>query len=131
MRDQLPEDGRSAEGGWIQAIIAQLRVLHFFEWTNIGLNRQGAHIVRNLFRSSPTHAVVPIATGLLLAFVGVIAVVVSLQVLYERIFLLEHRGWRDLPRYFAYVVILLASWSPRAASMDQSDARPGPWSKHC
>ena len=154
MRDQLPEDGRSAEGGaqrrrdaararyqrsWIQAIIAQLRVLHFFEWTtifgaellwsalpflillsslaneqidddlsrHIGLNRQGAHIVRNLFRSSPTHAVVPIATGLLLAFVGVIAVVVSLQVLYERIFLLEHRGWRDLPRYFAYVVILL------------------------
>ncbi len=44
---------------------------------HIGLNSQGAHIVRSLFRNSPTHALVPIATGLLFAFAGVIAVVSS------------------------------------------------------
>jgi hypothetical protein len=74
---------------------------------HIGLNSQGAHIVRSLFRNTPTHALVPIATGLLFAFVGVIAVVSSLQVLYERAFDQQHRGWRDLPRYIAYVGILL------------------------
>lgn len=33
-------------------------------------------------------------------------VVSSLHVLYERAFDQEHRGWRDLPRYLAYVGIL-------------------------
>ncbi|MGO9891664.1 MAG: YihY/virulence factor BrkB family protein [Solirubrobacteraceae bacterium] len=75
---------------------------------HIGVNGQGAQIVRSLFRNSPTHAVVPIATGLLFTLAGVIAVVSSLQALYERAFDQEHRGWRDLPRYFAYVGILLA-----------------------
>jgi membrane protein len=74
---------------------------------HVGLNGQGAQILRSLFRSSPTHAVVPIATGLLFTLAGVIAVVSSLQVLYERAFNQEHRGWRDFPRYFAYVGILL------------------------
>ena len=74
---------------------------------HIGLNRQGAHIVRGLFRNSPTHAVVPIVTGLLFTLAGVVAVVASLQVLYERVFDQEHRGWRDIPRYFAWVGILL------------------------
>lgn len=50
---------------------------------------------------------VPIATGLLFTFAGVIAVVSSLQVIYERAFDQQHRGWRDLPRYIAYVGILL------------------------
>jgi membrane protein len=74
---------------------------------HIGLNRQGAQIVRGLFRSSPAHGVVPIVTGLLFTFAGVVAVVASLQVLYERLFDQEHRGWRDLPRYLAWVAILL------------------------
>lgn len=76
---------------------------------HIGLNSKGAHIVRSLFRNSPTHAVVPIVTGLLFAFAGVIAVVASLQTLYERVFDQEHRGWRDLPRYLAWVGILLGA----------------------
>ena len=76
---------------------------------HIGLNSKGAHIVRSLFRNSPTHAVVPIVTGLLFAFAGVIAVVASLQTLYERVFDQEHRGWRDLPRYLAWVSILLGA----------------------
>ena len=74
---------------------------------HIGLNRQAAHIVRGLFRNSPAHGVVPIVTGLLFTLGGVIAVVASLQVLYERVFGEEHRGWRDVPRYFAWAGILL------------------------
>src|SRR5438105_14959534 len=48
---------------------------------HVGLNGQGAQIVRSLFRNSPSHAVVPIATGLLFTLAGVIAVVSSLQLL--------------------------------------------------
>jgi membrane protein len=73
---------------------------------HIGLNREGARIVRSLFRGSPAHAVVPIVTGLLFTFVGVIAVVGSLGALYERAFEVEHRGWRELPRYLALVAVL-------------------------
>jgi membrane protein len=76
---------------------------------HIGLNSRGAGIVARLFRHAPTHAVVPIVTGLLFALAGVIAVVASVQVLYERVFNLEPRGWRDLPRYLAWVGIVLAA----------------------
>lgn len=75
---------------------------------HLGLNSQGAHIVKSLFRSSPSHAFLPIVTGLLIAFAGIVAVVASLQVVYERLFDQEHRGWRDLPRYVAWVAIVLA-----------------------
>jgi hypothetical protein len=68
---------------------------------HIGLNNHGAHIVRSLFRNSPSHAVVPIVTGLLFAFAGIVSVVASLQVVYERLFEQKHRGWRDFPRYVA------------------------------
>jgi membrane protein len=74
---------------------------------HLGLNSRGAHIVRSLFRNSPSHAVVPIVTGLLFALAGIIAVVASLQVVYERLFNQKHRGWRDLPRYVAWVAIVL------------------------
>src|SRR5690242_5518133 len=53
---------------------------------HIGLNSQGAHIVRTLFRNTPSHAIVPIATGLLIALAGIVSVVASLQVVYERLF---------------------------------------------
>jgi membrane protein len=75
---------------------------------HIGLNGQGAHIVRTLFRSAPSHAIVPILTGLIFAFAGVVAVVNSLQVLYERVFHEARRGWRDLPRYVVWVAVLLS-----------------------
>jgi membrane protein len=74
---------------------------------HLGLNSQGAHIVKGLFRNSPSHAFVPIVTGLLIAFAGIIAVVASLQVVYERLFDQKHRGWRDIPRYVAWVAIVL------------------------
>jgi membrane protein len=74
---------------------------------HIGLNSQGAHIVHTLFRTTPAHAAEPIITGLLFAFAGIIAVVSSLQLIYERLFEQEHRGWRDLPRFVAWVCALL------------------------
>jgi membrane protein len=120
--------GRSEES-WVQAIAAQLKALHFFDWTtifgaellwsalplsillsslaneridddlsrHIGLNSRGAHIVEHLFRHSPAHATIAIITGLLFSFAGSIAVVSSLQLLYERVFDQKHRA-RDLPR---------------------------------
>jgi membrane protein len=74
---------------------------------HIGLNGSAAYIVRTLFRSTPSHAFVPIATGMVFALTGIVAVVGSLQVLYERVFDLERRGWRDLPRFLVWTVALL------------------------
>jgi len=76
---------------------------------HIGLDSKGSHIVEGLFRSSPTHPAVPIATGLLFALAGTIAVVSCLQTVYERIFGQDHRGWRDLPRFVVWVLVLLAA----------------------
>ncbi|HUA48466.1 MAG TPA: hypothetical protein VMA77_24720 [Solirubrobacteraceae bacterium] len=53
---------------------------------HIGLNGHGAHIVETLFRNTPSHAVVPTVTGPLFSFAGIVAVVASLQVVYERLF---------------------------------------------
>ena len=75
---------------------------------HIGLDSRAAHIVETLFRNTPSHAVVPIVTGLLFSFAGVLAVVASLQVVYERLFDQAHRGWRDLPRYLVWVVVVIA-----------------------
>lgn len=73
---------------------------------HIGLNSQGARIVEALFRKTPTHSAAPIILGLLVALAGTVAVAGSLHVLYERLFGLEHRGWRDLPRFLVWVAVL-------------------------
>jgi hypothetical protein len=77
-----------------------------------GLNRQGAHIVHTLAE--------PIITGLLFAFAGIITVVSSLQVIYERLFEQRHRGWRDLPRSGP-----ASPWSRRSASHRWSSTTTG------
>lgn len=64
--------------------------------------------MRTLFRGTPAHGVEPILTGFLFCFGGVVAVVSSLQLIYERIFGQEPRGWRNLPRGMAWVAVLLA-----------------------
>jgi membrane protein len=74
---------------------------------HLGLNSRAAHIVENLFRNTPSHAFVPIVTGLLFSFAGIVSVVASLQVVYERLFAQERRGWRDLPRYVVWVAVVL------------------------
>jgi uncharacterized BrkB/YihY/UPF0761 family membrane protein len=63
---------------------------------HIGVTGEGVHIIRSLLRNSPTHPLVPILTGLIFAFVGSIALVGSLQVLYERTFDQQPRGSRDI-----------------------------------
>jgi membrane protein len=74
---------------------------------HIGLDRKAALIIRDMFRNTPEHAVIPILTGLLFSLAGTIAVIQSLQLLYERVFEQERRGWRDLPRVLVWLVILL------------------------
>jgi membrane protein len=75
---------------------------------HIGLNNQGTHIVETLFRGTPAHSVDAIVTGFLFTFGGVVAVVSSLQLIYERIFGQEPRGWHNLPRGLIWLVVLLA-----------------------
>src|SRR5690348_5886951 len=69
---------------------------------HIGLNDDGAQIVRTLFRGTPAHGIEPILTGFLFCFGGVVAVVSSLQLIYERIFGQEPRGRHNLPRGIAW-----------------------------
>jgi membrane protein len=76
---------------------------------HLGLNAQGARVVQDLFRSSPTFSLVPIVTGVLFALAGTIAVVSSIQVLYERVFDQPQRGLRDVPRLMAWLAVLLAA----------------------
>ena len=93
---------------------------------HIGLDSHGADIVRDLFRSTPSHAVVPIVTGLLIAFAGIVAVVSSLQVIYERLFDQKHRGWRDLPRYVAWIAVVLVVLVIEGAVNRHERATAGP-----
>jgi membrane protein len=139
-RRQLDAARGRYEGSWVQAVAAQLKALHVFDWTtifgaellwsalpfiillsslaneridddlsrHIGLNRQGAQIVEHLFRHSPAHATIAIVTGLLFSFAGSIAVVSSLQLLYERVFDQQHRA-RELPRLVIWVGVFLVA----------------------
>jgi membrane protein len=75
---------------------------------HIGLNSQGAQIVEHLFRHRPAHATIAILTGLLFSFAGSIAVVSSLQILYERAFDQQHHP-RDFLRHVIWVVVFLAA----------------------
>jgi membrane protein len=75
---------------------------------HIGLNDKGAHIVESIFRGTPAHGVEAILTGFVFCFGGVVAVVSSLQLIYERIFGQDPRGWRNLPRGMLWLLALLA-----------------------
>jgi membrane protein len=76
---------------------------------HIGLDHQAEHIVHELFRSTPTHAFVPIATGLIIGIVGSLAVVSSLTVIYERVYDPEPRGWRNLLRSIVWMIGLIVA----------------------
>jgi membrane protein len=93
---------------------------------HIGLDHQGATIVQGLFRNTPSHAIVPIVTGLLLALAGTIAVVGSVQVLYERLFAQEQRGWRDLPRQIVWLFVLLVALGAQASITGPVHSTAGP-----
>ena len=94
---------------------------------HIGLNSQGARIVGQLFRSSPAHSAAPILTALVVAAAGTMAVAGSLQVIYERVFGQQHRGWRDALRFLTWPASCSGSWSPRAPSAGLSALRADRW----
>jgi len=73
---------------------------------HIGLDQQGALVVSQLFRSSPADSAAGIVTALIFAAVGTMAVANSLQEIYERAFGQQHRGWKDVPRFAAWVGVL-------------------------
>jgi len=76
---------------------------------HIGLDRQGALVVSQLFRSSPAHSVAAVVTALIFATAGTAAVASSLQVIYERVFDQQHRGWKDVPRFVVWVGVLFGA----------------------
>ena len=75
---------------------------------HIGLNSQGAQIVEHLFRHAPAHATIAILTGMLFSFAGSIAIVSSLQLLYERVFDQQHHP-RDFLRHVIWVGVFLVA----------------------
>jgi len=74
---------------------------------HIGLDAQGARIVKNLFRASPVHSAGPVVSGLIVGLAGTVAAVSGLQVIYERAFGQQHRGLRDSPRLLLWAAAAL------------------------
>ena len=93
---------------------------------HIGLNRQGALIVSQLFRSSPAHSTADVVTALILATVGTIAVASSLQVIYERVFGQQHRGWKDVLRFVTWAGVLFGVLVADSVISDPVRAAGGP-----
>jgi membrane protein len=73
---------------------------------HIGLDSRGAHIIEHLFRRSPSHEASAIILGIIIGFAGSVTVAGSLQLIYERAFGQTHRGWRDVPRFMVWVLVL-------------------------
>jgi len=76
---------------------------------HLGLDAQGARIVKSLFLAAPAPSTGPVVTGLIIGLAGTLAAVGCLQVIFERVFDLEHRGWRDVPRFVVWVGVLLGA----------------------
>lgn len=93
---------------------------------HIGLNQQGALIVSELFRSSPADSAAGIVSALIFATAGTLAVAGSLQVIYERVFGQRHRGWKDLPRFATWVVVLFGTLVAESAISQPVHAVAGP-----
>jgi len=93
---------------------------------HIGLNRQGALIVSQLFRSSPVHSAAAVATALIFAAVGTMAVASSLQLIYERVFGQPHRGWKDVLRFATWAAVLFGFLVADSVISDYVHALVGP-----
>lgn len=93
---------------------------------HIGLDSEGARVVSQLFRSSPAHAAAPIATALVFAAAGTMAVAGSLQVIYERVFDQQHRGWRDVLRFLTWVGVLFGTLVAESVISGPVHAAGGP-----
>jgi membrane protein len=93
---------------------------------HIGLDRQGALIVSELFRSSAVHPVAELVTALIFAAGGTMAVAGSLRVIYERVFGLRHRGWKDAPRLATWAGVLFGVLVAESVISDPVHAAAGP-----
>ena len=93
---------------------------------HIGLNQQGALIVSQLFRSSPAHSIAAMATALILAVAGTMAVASSLQMIYERVFGQPHRGWKDVLRFATWAAVLFGFLVVDSVISDRVHAVAGP-----
>jgi len=93
---------------------------------HIGLDRQGALIVSQLFRSSPAHSAAGIVTALIFAAAGTIAVADSVQAIYERAFGQQHRGWKDVPRFAAWSGVLFGVLVAESVISEPVRAAVGP-----
>jgi membrane protein len=82
---------------------------------HIGLDARGARIVEGLFRTSSAHSAGSVALGIIVAFAGTTAFVGSLQAVYEKVFGVEPYGWRHLPRFVAWLAVLVGALIGRAA----------------
>jgi membrane protein len=82
---------------------------------HLGLDSRGAHIIRGLFRTTPSHSAGSIVLGALIALAGTMAVASSLQRIYAVVFNQQQRGWRDLPRFAVWVAGLLLGVTGAAA----------------
>ena len=77
--------------------------------TRLGLNRQGAHIIDNLFAPIHTGWNFGVVVALALSAAGTIAVAREIQRLYQRLF--GHpdvRGWSNIARCFVWVLAVAA-----------------------
>jgi membrane protein len=93
---------------------------------HIGLDRQGALIVSELFRSSAVHPVTELVVALIFAAAGTMAVAGSLRVIYERVFGLPHRGWQDALRLAAWAGVLFGVLVAESVVSDPVRAVVGP-----
>jgi membrane protein len=93
---------------------------------HIGLNRQGALIVSQLFRSSPAHSTAAMVTALIFAVAGTLAVASSLQVIYERVFGQPRRGWKDVLRYVTWTGVLFGFLVADSVISEPAHAIAGP-----
>jgi membrane protein len=75
---------------------------------HLGLNREAASYVRNLFAPSSSTASAITATGYVLFIVGGIAGATAIQDLYERVFDLTRRGMKDTPRRLLWLGVAVA-----------------------
>src|SRR5689334_21200319 len=74
---------------------------------HIGLNAEGAGIVAKLFRHTPATDPGPIILAAVLGIAGTMAAIGFLAEIYERVFQVEHRGWRDWWRFALWTVAAL------------------------
>lgn len=93
---------------------------------HIGLDREGALIVGDLFRPSPAHSVAAMVTALILAIAGTMSVASSLQVIYEQVFGQRHRGWRDVLRFATWAAVMFGFLVADSIVSDAVHAVVGP-----